>query len=194
MVSTLFRSISGFGLNWVFARVLSLLARLHLVSAPEAQKITRRGFVRNATLGSTAIVGAILTGGAIRFGWPNKTGAFGSALNVSGSDIPPPNGTPYLNAAGKFFLVHNEDGLLALYRKCPHLGCTVPWVETSHEFRCPCHGSIYDYDGAKIGGPTPRGLDLMAITVESSGDLSVDTGEITQRGAGYDPSMATPYP
>ena len=194
MLSSLFRSLFGMGLNWTFARVLSLLVRLHLVSAPEAQKVTRRGFVRNATLGSTAIVTTLLSAGTIRLLWPNKTGAFGGDINVAGSNIPPPDGTPYLNAPGKFFIVHNEDGIMALYRKCPHLGCTVPWAEGSHQFRCPCHGSIYDYDGAKVGGPTPRGLDLMAITVEHSGDLSVDTGSINQRGVGYDPSMATPYP
>jgi cytochrome b6-f complex iron-sulfur subunit len=186
--------MSGMGLNWIFARVLSLLVRLHLVSAPEAQKVTRRSFVRNATLGSTAIVTTLLSAGTIKLLWPNKTGAFGGDISVAGSDIPPPDATPYLNAPGRFFIVHNENGIMALYRKCPHLGCTVPWVEASHEFRCPCHGSIYDYDGAKIGGPTPRGLDLMAITVEPTGDISVDTGEISERGVGYDPSMATPYP
>jgi cytochrome b6-f complex iron-sulfur subunit len=191
-MTSILKALSGLGLNWVVARCLSLLARLHLVNANSATKVTRRGFVRNATLGSTAIIGTMLTAGSIRFAWPNKTGAFGSELSVTGSDVPPVDGTPYLNAAGKFFLVHNEDGVMALYRKCPHLGCTVPWVEGSHEFRCPCHGSIYDYNGAKIGGPTPRALDLMAITVEPSGDLVVDTGTITQRGTDYDPSQATP--
>jgi cytochrome b6-f complex iron-sulfur subunit len=191
-MTSILKALSGFGLNWVIARCLSLLARLHLVNANSVTKVTRRGFIRNATLGSTAIIGTMLTAGSIRFAWPNKTGAFGSELLVTGSDVPPVDGTPYLNAAGKFFLVRNEDGVMALYRKCPHLGCTVPWVEGSHEFRCPCHGSIYDYNGAKIGGPTPRALDLMAITVEPSGDLVVDTGTITQRGTDYDPSQATP--
>jgi cytochrome b6-f complex iron-sulfur subunit len=194
MLSSLLRSLSGMGLNWLVSRLLSLLVRLHLVSAPEAQKVTRRSFVRNATLGSTAIVTTLLSAGTIRLLWPNKTGAFGGDIAVAGSSVPPPDGTPFLNAPGKFFIVHNDDGVMALYRKCPHLGCTVPWVESSHEFRCPCHGSIYDYDGAKVGGPTPRGLDLMAVTVESSGNLVVDTGDISQRGVGYDPSMATPYP
>jgi cytochrome b6-f complex iron-sulfur subunit len=193
MVRTVFKSFSAMGLNWVFARVLSLLVRLHLVSAPEAQKVTRRGFIRNATLGSTAIITTMLGAGTIRFWWPNKTGAFGSAIPVSAAAIPAPDATPYLNAPGKFFVVHTKDGILALYRKCPHLGCTVPWAEGSHQFRCPCHGSIYAYDGSKVGGPTPRGLDLMAVTVESSGDIIVDTGAIKQRGTGYDPSLATPY-
>src|SRR5215211_2363009 len=127
MLSSLLRSFSGMGLNWVFARLLSLLVRLHLVSAPEAQKVTRRSFVRNATLGSTAIVTTLLSAGTIRLLWPNKTGAFGGDIEVAASSVPPPDGTPYLNAPGKFFIVHNEDGVMALYRKCPHLGCTVPW-------------------------------------------------------------------
>jgi cytochrome b6-f complex iron-sulfur subunit len=191
-MKSILKALSALGINWVFARLLSLLARLHLVNATRANKVTRRGFVRNAALGSTAIVGTMLTAGSVRFAWPNKTGAFGSDISVAGSNIPGVDETPYLNAPGRFFIVRNNDGVMALYRKCPHLGCTVPWVEGSHEFRCPCHGSIYDYNGAKLGGPTPRGLDLMAVTVQPSGDLTVDTGAITTRGTDYDPSMATP--
>ncbi len=32
-------------------------------------------------------------------------------------------------------------GLVALYQKCPHLGCRVPSCNSSQWFECPCHGS-----------------------------------------------------
>ena len=71
--------------------------------------------------------------------------AFGSQLTVAAADVPPVGGPPFRNIQGKFFLVHNEDGLLALYTKCPHLGCTVPgWDRRQRPaFQCPCHGSMY---------------------------------------------------
>lgn len=55
---------------------------------------------------------------------------------------------------------------------CPHLGCTVQWSADRHQFLCPCHGSVFASDGARISGPTPRGMDSLPIRVES-GQLMV---------------------
>src|SRR3546814_2290060 len=52
-----------------------------------------------------------------------------------------------------------EEGVVALYQKCVHLGCRVPECVTSQWFECPCHGSQYNQVGEKKGGPAPRGLD-----------------------------------
>jgi cytochrome b6-f complex iron-sulfur subunit len=70
-----------------------------------------------------------------------------------------------------------EEGIVALYQKCVHLGCKVPWCATSQWFECPCHGSKYNRVGEKRGGPAPRGLDRFVVTV--AGDkLSIDTGVV----------------
>lgn len=58
-----------------------------------------------------------------------------------------------------------EQGVVALYQKCPHLGCRVPWCETSQWFECPCHGSKYNRVGEKTGGPAPRGMDRFPFEV-----------------------------
>jgi cytochrome b6-f complex iron-sulfur subunit len=67
-----------------------------------------------------------------------------------------------------------EQGIVALYQKCVHLGCRVPWCPTSQWFECPCHGSKYSRVGEKKGGPAPRGLDHFVVTVTGS-KLSIDT-------------------
>ena len=64
-----------------------------------------------------------------------------------------------------------ENGAIALYQKCPHLGCRVPWCDTSQWFECPCHGSKYNRVGEKRGGPAPRGMDM--FTFDVSGDKMV---------------------
>jgi cytochrome b6-f complex iron-sulfur subunit len=70
-----------------------------------------------------------------------------------------------------------EEGIVALYQKCVHLGCKVPWCATSQWFECPCHGSKYNRVGEKRGGPAPRGLDRFVVTV--AGDkLTIDTGVV----------------
>ena len=70
-----------------------------------------------------------------------------------------------------------EAGVVALYQKCPHLGCRVPSCQTSQWFECPCHGSQYNQAGEKKGGPAPRGMDRFAMEV-TGGVLTVDTGQI----------------
>jgi cytochrome b6-f complex iron-sulfur subunit len=70
-----------------------------------------------------------------------------------------------------------EKGIVALYQKCVHLGCRVPWCDTSQWFECPCHGSKYSRVGEKKGGPAPRGLDRFAVTI-SGQDVTIDTGLI----------------
>jgi cytochrome b6-f complex iron-sulfur subunit len=67
-----------------------------------------------------------------------------------------------------------EQGIVALYQKCVHLGCRVPWCQTSQWFECPCHGSKYSRVGEKKGGPAPRGLDHFVVTIAGS-KMTIDT-------------------
>ena len=73
-----------------------------------------------------------------------------------------------------------DGGIVALYQKCPHLGCRVPECVTSQWFECPCHGSKYNQVGEKRGGPAPRGMDRFAVEIAADGSLVVDTGTIIQ--------------
>ena len=57
-------------------------------------------------------------------------------------------------------------GIVALYQKCVHLGCKVPWCQSAQWFECPCHGSKYNRVGEKRDGPAPRGLDRFAVDVQ----------------------------
>jgi cytochrome b6-f complex iron-sulfur subunit len=72
-----------------------------------------------------------------------------------------------------------EAGVVALYQKCVHLGCRVPWCQSSQWFECPCHGSKYNRVGEKKGGPAPRGLDRFGVSVDK-GKVVIDTGTISQ--------------
>ena len=70
-----------------------------------------------------------------------------------------------------------EAGIVALYQKCPHLGCRVPECATSQWFECPCHGSQFNRVGEKKGGPAPRGMDRFGVSV-ANGIVVVDTGSV----------------
>ena len=94
-----------------------------------------------------------------------------------------PEGTPTALAAAKKIYkpaIYNdmsELGIVALYQRCVHLGCRVPFCQTSQWFECPCHGSKYSRVGEKKAGPAPRGLDRFYAT-QSGDSIIVDTGNI----------------
>ena len=73
-----------------------------------------------------------------------------------------------------------RSGLVALFQKCPHLGCRVPECQTSQWFECPCHGSRDNRVGERRGGPAPRGMDRFAMSVSGDNHFIVDTGTIIQ--------------
>ena len=49
---------------------------------------------------------------------------------------------------------------------CPHLGCSVRWVDVEEKFICPCHSGSFTATGERIAGPPPRSMDLLESKVE----------------------------
>ena len=68
-----------------------------------------------------------------------------------------------------------EENINVLSSSCAHLGCPVRWYvsEGAGEFRCPCHGGIYNINGDLVSGPPPRGLYEYAYEIREDGNLYV---------------------
>jgi len=91
-----------------------------------------------------------------------------------------------------FCIARLEDGgLIAMWQRCTHLGCTIPWRENEGVFLCPCHSSIFNPVGEVMSGPAPRAMDLFPIEVVE-GQVVVDTGQAIERQA-FDPTQVV-YP
>lgn len=145
------------------------------------ENVSRRDFLNIAwgaagvlVLGEAAFVG-------LRFLAPRVVeGEFGGVFNLGRiDDYPPGSVTPV--EAGRFYLVRLDDGgFLAMYRRCTHLGCAVPYDPATGQFVCPCHGSAFTTEGQVLNPPAPRPLDLFALSIES-GELLVDTGRTIER-------------
>jgi cytochrome b6-f complex iron-sulfur subunit len=154
---------------------------------------TRRGLIAFAGWSTIALVSLQAVVAFLFFFWPRKVGTFGSKVSVGAPSDFKVGDVKYF-VDGKFYLVRLDEGFMALYQKCPHVGCTVPWRPdftfegTQGWFRCPCHGSTYNRTGQIVFGPAPRPMDYMKITNEG-GKLSVDTGSIKRRDK-WDPSQA----
>src|SRR6478735_6550572 len=173
--------------------------------APDAEEIgvARRQFLNRSIIGGFLLGISGFGAAVLAFLWPQTSGGFGSKINVGKlSDIQKaitngngfayyPEGRMWITAYPSSALdkakatyspaelAGMEEGVIALYQKCVHLGCRVPACLTSQWFECGCHGSQYNQAGEKKGGPAPRGLDRFAMSV-SGGSLTVDTGVIIQ--------------
>jgi cytochrome b6-f complex iron-sulfur subunit len=197
------------GLALMAVNVLAILRPRHagekgpsqpLVGPP--QQLTRRRFLgRVLGLGFGLAFAEGIGLASLAYLWPSQTGGFGGKIRVPDSpdaikEQIRATKLPYYYAPGRFYIVEydadkNEGsdlytskglvaaGLMALYQRCVHLGCRVPFCETSQWFECPCHGSKYNRAGEFREGPAPRGLDRFPIEFdEATGVLTVDTGII----------------
>jgi cytochrome b6-f complex iron-sulfur subunit len=167
---------------------------------PEAIGVTRRQFLNRGIVNMMGISIGAFGAASIAFLWPPESGGFGSKITLPDAldDILAQIAAtkqPYYFAPGRVYiqpypkaalakaknvytggvLEGMEQGVVAIYQKCVHLGCRVPWCQTSQWFECPCHGSQYNRVGEKKGGPAPRGLDRFPVSVEGN-RISVDTG------------------
>ena len=134
------------------------------------------------------IGGAMLIGAAAYTGYealrPLASGAGGAKIAV-GEVTNFPEGSSTYVSAGRMYVVNANNHLFALSQKCPHLGCRVPYCESSGRFECPCHGSVFDLAGEWITGPAPHGMDQYQLSLDGT-TVVVDTGTITtgpDRGA-----------
>ncbi len=89
-------------------------------------------------------------------------------------------GKIYPFAAQKFYLSIDESGkVTAISTKCTHLGCTVEFK--GDEFKCPCHGSIFNEKGINLKPPATRPLDLFETKITKRGKILVNLGHSIRR-------------
>lgn len=115
----------------------------------------------------------------IKFIQPISTGGFGGSIYAGQIEEFAINSVNRV-LAGRFFISRTDDGIIALWQKCTHLGCAVPWDEDKSQFHCPCHGSLFNEVGEVLSGPAPRPLDFFPVDI-SSGEVWVDTSQPTTR-------------
>ena len=169
--------------------------------SPEEAGVSRRQFFNRAISATFGSFLAILGIELLAFMWPRLKGGFGASIDAGAvSDLIAATRTPdggvipaFIPEAKAYVVPVDEDnlsgqfagksvaagGLMALYQRCVHLGCRVPWCATSQGFECPCHGSKYDYIGEYFGGPAPRNLDRFVVEIVDT-QFIIHTGDIIQ--------------
>jgi len=164
----------------------------------EESGVSRRQFFNRAitvTFGSFLGLFGLYS---LAFFWPKLSGGFGSdvdagalgdltaqTVNPDGSIVPVfiPEARAYIVPAPDTLSEQFEGraveagGLMAIFQRCVHLGCRVPWCATSIGFECPCHGSRYNSIGEYFGGPAPRNLDRFVVEIRNEDRFIIRTGQ-----------------
>lgn len=181
------------------------------VSTEEAG-VTRRQFFNRAIAGTFGAFLLFFGLDSLAFLWPKLTGGFGadidagpisdlsSQLLTSDGAILPlfvPEARAYIVPApttlSEQYVERGVEagGLMALFQRCVHLGCRVPWCGPSQGFECPCHGSKYNSIGEYFAGPAPRNLDRFAVELDGS-NFIIKTGTVIETPRA--PVLTVPYP
>lgn len=181
------------------------------VSAEEGG-VTRRQFFNRAITATFGSWLALFGLTSLAFMWPKLSGGFGADINAGtvgelqdrvyasdGSVLPVfiPEAKAYVvpaplelsdQYAGKDVAAA---GLMALFQRCVHLGCRVPWCAPSQGFECPCHGSKYNGVGEYFAGPAPRNLDRFQVALQGD-NFIIKTGSIIESARAPVPSVSYP--
>ena len=180
----------------------------------EEAGVTRRQFLTKALRISFGAFAGIQAISWLGFLWPKVSGGFGSKIDAGsieeikdqlfqadGSVIPAfiPSARAYILPLDQSAAANSQfssgstvaDGLVAVYQRCVHLGCRVPWCNSSQGFECPCHGSKYNMIGEYFAGPAPRNLDRFNVS-NVNGRFIIDTGTIIESPRA--PGLSVKYP
>jgi cytochrome b6-f complex iron-sulfur subunit len=187
----------AFGLSFLRANRAARAAATGEPPAKPVKALSRRDFFRGSLLTSLMVFGAEFGAGTLVFLWPSLREGFGATIPAGTledvrAEITDGGGVAYVGT-GRFYVVRWDgrateeadyeqaglvaEGFMALYQKCVHLGCRVPFCGSSQWFECPCHGSKYNSAGEYELGPAPRGMDRFQVSV-SEGVLLVDTSAV----------------
>ena len=135
--------------------------------------VNRRQFFVRLGLGSLAVAGAGTAVFAYQFLSPNVLYEPSPIVNA-GKPAGYPADSVTLDPATGIFVVRGAEGFYALSAVCTHLGCLTAWKPDLGIIACPCHGSQFKPDGAKIAGPAPKPLPWLRMWLSDDGDLMVD--------------------
>src|SRR5205823_1455232 len=130
------------------------LRELEGLEEEQKSRLRRRMMFRWMGWGAVMVLLGQWSIGFLSFFTPKRLGAFGGTV-VAGQVADFKVGDVKQVRDGKFYLTRVPEGFFALYWKCPHLGCTVPWAPQD---------------------PAPRPMDRFPVKIDGTGRINVETG------------------
>jgi cytochrome b6-f complex iron-sulfur subunit len=129
--------------------------------------LQRRQFLYIILSGAATLFVGLAAWPAWRYLLPVKKAGLESKIPVARGKIPPGKAF-FFNFRGQpaVILQPSPGQFIALSAVCTHLGCIVQWQPDKQEFLCPCHAGRFNAEGQVLGGPPPKPLAPLPLTIE----------------------------
>lgn len=142
-----------------------------------ASELTRRDFLNEMAAAALGVAGLGATVVTVKYLSPNVLFEPPTQFRAGAPDDFPVNSVTYIRDQ-QVYIVRMSAGFYAVSAVCTHLGCITQWKPEENQIACPCHGSKFTREGAKVAGPAPRALSHFAVRLAADGQLLVDKLEI----------------
>jgi Rieske Fe-S protein len=146
--------------------------------------LPRRDFLGIAAMCSVVVTMSTALIGVLRLPKPAALPESASRFKIGFPDEFPPE-THRKIEDRNVWIFRDALGFYAFSAICTHLGCVVTENDRADGFTCPCHGSLFDSGGRVLGGPAPRGLDWLELSLAVDGSLMVDSGKTVNPGSRF---------
>ena len=140
---------------------------------------TRRDFLNEIAAAALGVAGLGATVVTVKYLSPNVLFEPPTQFRAGAADDFPVNSVTYIRDQ-QVYIVRMTAGFYAVSAVCTHLGCITQWKAEENQISCPCHGSKFSREGAKLAGPAPRALPHFAVRLAPDGQLVVDKLEIVK--------------
>ena len=127
----------------------------------------RRQFLYLILGGAGALFAGLAAWPVWQYLLPGRRTDTSTKIPVARREIPPGK-AHFFNFRGQpaVLLQPSPGEFVALSAVCTHLGCIVQWQQDKGEFLCPCHAGRFNVEGQVLGGPPPKPLALLPLTIE----------------------------
>lgn len=142
-------------------------------SGRAGNEINRRDFLNEIAVGALGIAGLGSVAVTYQYFSPNVLFEPPTSFRAGNPDLYPVHSVTFIQDQ-EVYIVRMPQGFYAVSAVCTHLGCVTQWKPDAEIIACPCHGSKFKPDGAKIEGPAPRPLPHFSISLTDDGELLVD--------------------
>ena len=136
-------------------------------SNDEPEEVPRRDFLGMAVGGSAAAFAVAGGYPFLRFVDPPAQQPSGPVNIGKLEEFPVGSARTVIVDERPVLVIRTGDGFRAFSALCTHLQCVVAYSAERNQIECPCHRGVYSMDGRNIGGPPPRPLQELSVTVNT---------------------------
>jgi Rieske Fe-S protein len=126
---------------------------------------SRRGFFHVCIAAMTGIAGLVVAFPILSFLRLPKRINTAKSIEVPLAGLSESQALFFEREGTQIVLIYTNKEPKAYDAACTHLGCLVSWDQNEHVFRCPCHGAVFDDQGAAVKGPVNMPLKKVKFEI-----------------------------